>query len=104
MLYIVHVNVLHDAREEWEPYMRDHHIDEVLDTGCFCAAWMARDAERDTDDSVAFTMCYESLDDASFERYMRDHAPALKLDHAERFAGRVQATRELLPIIKRFTR
>ncbi len=104
MLYIVHVLVDHDVLDKWTRYMREQHIDDVLDTGCFQAAWMTRNEERDDEHGVAFTMCYESPNAQTFEHYQSEHAPALKQDHADRFAGKVRATRELLPVIKRFAR
>jgi hypothetical protein len=35
VFYVVYVEVEADAAAEWEAYMRGHHIQEVVDTGCF---------------------------------------------------------------------
>lgn len=98
-LYIVHVHVHHDAVSEWEPYMHTH-MEELLATGCFTQAILTRVPEADRDGTSGYRVLYHALDEAALERYLTHHAPALKRDHQERFEGRVEATREILPVLK----
>ena len=59
---------------------------------------MARDESADTEARVAWVMMYHSPSSEDYERYKREHAAALQADHTERYAGRVNAERELLPV------
>ncbi len=72
-----------------ESYMRDHHIAEVLATGCFVGARFER-AE-----SGAFRTLYVAATAGDLDRYMADHAARLRADFLARFPDGVTPTREL---------
>lgn len=99
MLYIVHVQIDRDAAPQWEPWMKDHHIPEVLATGCFIQCLMARDEALDTPERLAYRMLYLARDAAALATYQRDHAAALQKDHNDRYQGRLTARREQLPLV-----
>jgi len=101
MLYIVYVLIANTHHDAWFRYMRDEHIDDVLNTGCFTDAIFARDADADTETHTGYRILYRAPDKETFERYQREFAPELKRDHAERFAGVVQARRDILEVIER---
>lgn len=103
MLYIVHIAVANDRNDEWFRWMRDVHIDDVLETGCFCDATMVRDPEADDVDHTAYRVLYRAHSDGAFRRYQAEHAKRLQEDHTSRFGDVIRARRELLPIIIRCT-
>ncbi|MEC9398770.1 MAG: DUF4286 family protein [Myxococcota bacterium] len=98
MLYIVRVWVDKEVAEDWRVWMRDIHIPEVVETGCFVRAYMARNEDADTEQRVAWVMMYHAPSAEDYARYKQEHAAALQADHTERYAGRVNAERELLPV------
>ncbi len=101
MLYIVLIAVARERAEEWGSYMADEHVGDMMDTGCFQDAYMARDEEADTGDEVGWRVIYVLEGEAALERYMAEHAAAMRDDHASRFAGAVRARREILPVVAR---
>lgn len=102
MMYIVSVTVDSDRAAEWEAWMRAHHVQDVLDTGCFVHATMVRDEGADRDGQCAYRVAYVAPDEATFRRYQADHAAALQHDHTQRFDGCVSASREELPVIQTY--
>lgn len=98
-LYIVHIHVQHDAVSEWEPYMSSH-MEDLLATGCFQQAILARAPQQDRADAKGYRILYHALDEEALEHYLMHHAPALKRNHQERFEGRVEASREILPVLR----
>lgn len=99
MLYIVHIAVDNDRNEEWFRYMRDEHLQDVLDTGCFYDVTMVRDPDADTAQRTAYRMLYRACSAAAYEQYRAEHAADLQADHTARFGDCIRADRELLPII-----
>jgi hypothetical protein len=101
VLYIVLIAVARGRAEEWESYMADEHVGDMMGTGCFQRAYMARDEEADSDDAVGWRVIYVLEGQAELDRYLAEHAAAMRDDHASRFAGAVQARREILPVVAR---
>ena len=101
MLYIVLIAVARGRASQWEAYMADEHVPDMMGTGCFQSAYMARDEPADTDDHVGWRVIYVLEDQAALDRYLAEHAAAMRDDHSSRFAGAVQASREILPVVAR---
>lgn len=73
----------------YERFMRQHHIPDLLATGCFSRAELARSSPD------RFRASFEAPDVASLERYVRDHAPRLRQEFALRFPSGVTLSREV---------
>ena len=92
------VTVFVDAAVEptWRRWMEDHHVPQVLATGCFDAAAIHRVVEpRAPTGQVGYEIHYQT-DAPRLERYRKDHAPALMADHTSRFEGRFEASRRVM--------
>ncbi len=102
MLYVVYVSVAASRAEEWQAWMIDEHIQEVVDTGYFADAVMAREPDADEPGLVAFRTIYRAHSEAALDEYQSTEAPRLKADHVARFGEDARARRDLLPVIRRF--
>ena len=69
-------------------YMRDVHIPEIFDTGCFRAIRF----ERASLTRLRTTYAAQRADD--LEHYLRTHAPALRAAFQARFPAGVTLSRE----------
>lgn len=101
MFYVVYVEVESETAADWEAYMRGHHVQEVVDTGCFSGAIFTA-----MDEAPAGKRCFRTIymaeGRADVERYFAEHAARLRDDHNRRFGGSVVARREVLEEISRF--
>jgi hypothetical protein len=75
--------------EAYERYMREHHIPDVLATGCFQSAVFTCGAPG------RYRMRYEAPSDVDLERYLAKHATRLREDFASHFPEGVTASREV---------
>ena len=80
---------------EWEPYMSDTHIPEVLATGCFAAAFFAKEGNR-------YTVGYHVNTPSDLDRYVAEFAGELRADVLDKFGTDVQLSRRVLDIVKLF--
>ena len=99
MLYIVHIRIDRPIADDWERWMRDVHVPDVVETGCFATAVMARDESSDDDQRVGFRIIYRAHSDQAYERYVAEHADRLQREHTERYRGRFDASRDLLDVV-----
>lgn len=88
VLYEVTLQVEPSLAGKVEEYMRQHHIPAILRTGCF---------ERIRFDQASagrFRTSYQARSVADLERYLRDHAPAMRAEFEAHFPSGVRLTRE----------
>lgn len=94
ILYEVTAKVDASMLDAFERYMVDHHVPDLLATGCFTGARVCRDAES------RLRMSYEAPDQASLHRYLEHHAPGLRADVIARFPTGVTLSRDQWSVIR----
>jgi hypothetical protein len=94
-IYEVTVVFTGDDAPEFESYMADKHIPDVLATGCFAAAFFAKEGNR-------YTVGYHVDSPDDMRHYLDEFAPKLRDDVMERYEGRIQISRRMLDIVKLF--
>jgi hypothetical protein len=102
VLYNVTVSLDPNAEQEWLSYMRSVHIPEVMATGCFAESRLSR-LNNEEEGGITYAITYVSLSREHLDRYGKEFAPALQMDHAEKFNGRFAAFRTTLDVIEHFT-
>ena len=80
----------------YERYMRDKHIREVLATGCFHAAELARVS------STRYRTRYLARSQADLDRYLDLHTAALRADFSAHFPEGVALSREVWSTLERW--
>lgn len=81
---------------EYERYMRERHIPDLMGTGCFAGATFSRG------EGGRYRIRYEAPDVAALERYLGEHAPRLREHFEHRFGAGVQLTRESWQVLERW--
>lgn len=92
--YCVTISLHPEIEKEWVDWMRQTHISDVLNTGCFLDCRMHKVLESGSE--PAYVMQYRCQSMADYERYRDNFAPALQKDHTERYAGRFRGVRQIL--------
>jgi hypothetical protein len=82
--------------EAYERYMCEHHIPDLLGTGCFRAATFTRGAHG------RYRTCYEAGSERDLERYMAEHAARLRADFGSHFPDVTVAAREVWHTVQRW--
>ena len=101
ILYSVTVNIQSESEGEWAEWMRQIHIPEVIETGCFEECRMYR-ASESASGRASYVMQYRCASIADYERYRDEFATALQKDHTERFGGLFTASRQVLEKVAGF--
>lgn len=102
IIYNVTVKIEHSVHQQWLDWMRAIHIADVLETGCFTAARIARLLSHQDEDGVTYAIQYICQDNADLQRYQDQYAAALQEDHRQKFKGKYVAFRTLLQVVDTF--
>lgn len=98
-IYAVTIQIQPSKHEEWLNYMKDSHIQDVLDTGFFSEASMTKVLKEDEQEGFTYTIHYHFDDFSDFKTYEEVHAPSLQAEHQEKFNGTFLAFRSIHRII-----
>lgn len=96
LVYNVTVGVDKDAEAEWLQYMKEKHIQAVLDTGLFVNSKMYRVLHDQDDGTISYSVQYFAKSIEDVQQYLEVFAPALIEDHRKRFHNRHVAFMTLL--------
>lgn len=102
MFYLVRVDIDADIADDWQEWMKDVHLPDVVETGCFKRAWITRRPEADERGRRSYRMVYLAESREDFQRYQNEYADELQNEHTERYAGMFDASRELLDVVDEF--
>ena len=88
LLYNVTVGIDKDSEDEWLRYMRDTHIQAVLNTGLFFAHKMYKVLHDQDEDTISYSVQYFARRIEDVQQYLETFAPALIEEHRKRFHNR----------------
>ncbi len=100
-IYNVTVNVEASILSQWETWMREQHIADVLATGLFSKCILHR-VMVDEEQGVTFAVQYSAKDLQSIKLYQEMYAPELKQQTAQKFGDKCVAFRTILQEVQSF--
>ncbi len=98
IIYNVTINVEKNAEQEWVQWMKQEHIPEVMETGCFEGykfCQLLKEEEQGTTYAVQY-FC-QSMDE--YERYQDKYAAGLQQKHVAKYENKCVAFRTLLKVL-----
>jgi len=98
ILYNVTVSIDAAIENEWLQWMKEVHLPDVLATGYFAEAKIARILAEEQG-GKAYSVQYYAFSMDAYEAYEKDHAPRLREEHQQKFGSRTAAFRTLLHVI-----
>ena len=84
-------------RDAYEHYMRARHIPDLLATGAFAAASIARSSPG------RYRIRYEAHDREALDAYLQDDAPRLRQHFLSAFPDGVELSREEWTVLERWS-
>ena len=101
ILYNVTVNIDASEHQNWLKWMREEHIPDVMNTGCFSESRLSR-IQGEEEGGVTFSIMYVATSQEMYDKYLQEHALQLQSEHSVRFSGKFVAFRTILNIIEEF--
>ena len=94
IIYEITATVRADLIEAYEKYMLERHIPDLLATGYFSGAKMARAGEN------RYRIGYEAHDRKALDEYLATEAARLRADFMEHFAEGIEVVRENWEVLR----
>ena len=100
LIYNVTVKVDWSIHDEWVKWMLNEHLPEMVNTGCFTNSKLMRLLETDEKDGPTYAAQYFAEKKADYDRYIKDHAAAVRKKYTEKWGDRVVAFRTLMQVVE----
>lgn len=100
LIYNVTVKVDWSIHDEWVKWMLNEHLPEMVNTGCFTNSKLMRLLETDENDGPTYAAQYFAEKKADYDRYIKDHSPAVRKKYSEKWGDRVVAFRTLMQVVE----
>lgn len=95
IIYNVTVNIDNSVHEEWLEWMKAKHIPDVVGTGCFIEGNIFRILVNE-ESGISYSVQYSAASMDDVNRYLKEHAEALRNDALRLYKDKFVAFRTLL--------
>lgn len=99
-IYSVTISLDKELEEEWLKWMKNKHIPDVMQTGCFTEYKIFQVYSAMAEDLSTYNIQYYFEKVEYLERYQKEFAGSLQSEHKKKFEGKFVATRTVLKIIQ----
>lgn len=99
VLYNVTVKVEKDSAEAWVRWMKDEHMPELMQTGLFADSRLYQLLDIDEEDGLTYAAQYFCNSMEDYNRYIAEHAPAMREKGLQRFKEKFIAFRTLMQAV-----
>ena len=100
ILYNVTVNISPDVHDEWLEWMKAKHIPDVLATGLFIDGKIFKIKSTQPGEGDTYSIQYFCKNMEDYEKYQKEHAPALQQEHTEKYKDKFSAFRTILELVE----
>ncbi len=100
ILYNVTTKILPEVHEEWLQWMNTVHVPDVMKTGYFTGFRLCKlDKHDDDDEELTYVFQYTTNTREDLNRYLNEHAPALREDVVKKFKDKFFAFRTVMEVM-----
>ena len=100
IIYNITIKVEWAIAEDWENWMRNEHIPEILHTGCFNKYQFVRLLEIDETEGPTYAAQYFASQLSNYDDYLQHFAQNFRLKAKEKWGQRYVDFRTLMQVIE----
>ncbi len=98
-IYNVTIKVQESIKEEWLSWLKEEHIPEVINTGCFTKATILQLLEVDNSDGPTYAIQYQAESKALYNRYIESFAGTMRQRSVDKWGDKFIAFRSVMQVV-----
>jgi hypothetical protein len=99
IIYNVTTKVNWQIHEAWVSWMKEKHLQDVMDSGCFVDKRFVRLLETDESEGPTYAAQFHAATMEDYKRYIEHHAPALRKDVMDTWGDNFISFRSLMEVV-----
>lgn len=100
IVYNVTTKVSHPVAAAWLVWMKNEHIPDLVNTGCFTHAVILHLVEADDEEGITYAVQYHAKGRADYNRYMEQFADEMRKKALDQWGDKVISFRTLMHIVQ----
>jgi hypothetical protein len=98
-IYNVTIKVEDAIKEEWLSWLKEEHIPEVINTGCFTQATILQLLEVDNSEGPTYAIQYLAQSKALYNRYIENFAASMRQKSFDKWGDKFIAFRSVMQVV-----
>ena len=99
LIYNITTKVNWNIHEDWLKWMKEKHIPDVMNTGCFSEFRFAHLLEIDEEEGPTYSNQYYVETKTKYDQYISFHATHLRKEVLEKWSNQIIAFRTLMELV-----
>ena len=98
-IYNVTIKVQQAIKDEWLNWLKEEHIPEMINTGCFTNATVLQLLEIDDSEGPTFAIQYQAESKALYNQYIEKFAGIMRQKSFDKWGDNFIAFRSLMQVV-----
>ena len=98
-IYNVTTKVTHAIRQPWLQWIKEEHIPDIINTGCFTNAAILQLLEVDDSEGPTYAIQYFAESKSQYNIYIEKFAPLMRQKAIEKWGDKFIAFRSIMQVI-----
>jgi Domain of unknown function (DUF4286) len=99
IIYNVTTKVNWAIHDEWLQWMRQEHIPQILETGCFYESRILRLLETDEEEGPTYAVQYHASKAEDYRAYIEHYAATFRQDAQEQWGDQIISFRSVMEVL-----
>lgn len=99
LIYNVTTKVNWQIHEPWLVWMKEKHLPDVMNCGCFVDVRFVRLLETDETEGPTYAAQFHATSMEEYKRYIEHHAPAMRKDVMDNWGDNFISFRSLMEVV-----
>ncbi len=99
IIYNVTIKVENSIAENWLVWLKDEHIPDVINTGCFTHAIILRLLDVDDSEGPTYAVQYHAVSDSLYKQYIENFSDEMRKKGADKWSNQFIAYRTAMQVV-----
>jgi len=99
VVYNVTIKVDHSIAENWLYWLKEEHIPDIINTGCFTHATILRLLEVDDSEGPTYAVQYHAGSEALYNQYIDKFSDDMRKKGTEKWGNKFIAFRSVMQVV-----
>jgi hypothetical protein len=99
IIYNVTTKIANSVKQPWLEWLRDEHIPDIINTGCFTHALILYLLESDDEEGITYAVQYYANNKEDYERYIEQFSTIMRKKAMDKWGDQFISFRTIMEVV-----